>query len=1003
MGAASLRWEPPADHSTLRSLLAYLRACLRREAVHTHALRTEELDSRSCVCLPVGPEPLFTGTTGFVPTEPGVERVARSAALRGRALRYGYPLVIMDSKDGRLALPLLTVDIRLDSSGDGAWEKSGKVPTLRPTGPPDVNVALLSRLGVTDPEDLFELRVHLRTGSSHDTRNPAVITELTDKVRTLLLRLGIEQVDDMDPPRSCGMPQELTAGAHSTAVLFLAGPDEQPGNDDHEPGSIEGLLADLDPAAPDGLDPNRVCGTALEALLGALAVDPAVLEGRTRPRRFLGGRGTSRETDAVPPPSTNGEDVGTKPPVPISATPLTQSQYGVLCAGMSEQLTVVASPFGCGGPQVVDSLVRTAIGNGQRVLVCARDEAELELIRTQAEISPEHPFVRIGGPEHRTAEADLLTRLLAEHTGLLPAATQMTVEPTSNWSELTRNWDRVQRVWKSMDAMASGGHVLAHLAEERGRSITRGWDPDTLFTSERGGPEYWLHRAERADAGGLVGMQHRSVIRREFAITPEPNSLDQLRDVARMEREWRSAVDRRTRCAPLGELIAELSDALSRHRRAGAAYLSSLVELRLRHGIPALENRLEILSWYRESGWPGLTNLLDTLPAWMCRIDQARALPPQAGMFDLVLVVGAERTRVGELLPVLYRGTRAVVFGDPAHPGTTSVLEPEEERRALAASGMSAEQLDDRSLRHGSGSALAAAAKAVPSLVWLTEHEGAPSRLVDVASRHCYRGLLTSRALPDPTGGPSFEWRDVSGQCEAAPGASYINREEAHRTAAVIDELDEYLPAESTIAVVAPTQPQAALIEGLLGRRFHRRRVRVGGPGVQAETAGAVDITVLSPMLSGGAPAIAERRVHRMGHLWASVLTRTRQRLVVVGDRSYWSGREGPLGDLEAEEGSPSLSLDPATVVLLEKLRTVGTSVTLHRDPDGRGADMTVRFGARRLLLLLDREPDGSALRHLVLRGEQLNRSSGDPVVIVPAWRCLADPSTLVEEILGAG
>src|SRR5699024_12337961 len=90
-------------------------------------------------------------------------------------------------------------------------------------------------------------------------------------------------------------------------------------------------------------------------------------------------------------------------------------------------------------------------------------------------------------------------------------------------------------------------------------------------------------------------------------------------------------------------------------------------------------------------------------------------------------------------------------------------------------------------------------------------------------------------------------------------------------------------------------------------------------------------------------------------------------------------------------------------VVLLEKLRTVGTSVTLHRDPDGRSADMTVRFGARRLLLLLDREPDGSALRHLVLRGKQLNRSSGDPVVIVPAWRCLADPSSLVEAILGAG
>src|SRR5699024_5292955 len=147
-----------------------------------------------------------------------------------------------------------------------------------------------------------------------------------------------------------------------------------------------------------------------------------------------------------------------------------------------------------------------------------------------------------------------------------------------HWADLAKDWERVRRVWKSMDIMASGGHTLAHLAEERGRSITRGWDPDTLFTPERGGPEYWRHRAERADAGGLVGLQDRSAIRRELTVTPEPDSLDQLRAVARLESQWRSAVERRTRCAPLGELTAELSEALLRHRRSSAACLSSLAE-----------------------------------------------------------------------------------------------------------------------------------------------------------------------------------------------------------------------------------------------------------------------------------------------------------------------------------------------------------------------------------------------------------------------------------------
>jgi len=205
------------------------------------------------------------------------------------------------------------------------------------------------------------------------------------------------------------------------------------------------------------------------------------------------------------------------------------------------------------------------------------------------------------------------------------------------------------------------------------------------------------------------------------------------------------------------------------------------------------------------------------------------------------------------------------------------------------------------------------------------------------------------------------------------------------------------------VAVVAPTQPQVALIRRLLRRRVLLHEVRIGGPDLLDRDRSAVDVTVLSPMLAAGAPAIAERRVRGMSHLWSSVLTRTRQRLVVVGDRGYWSGDDGPLGDLDAMvTGTCVAGSDPAAAVLVEELRAVGTEVALQQTVEGWTADMVVRFGSRRLLLLLDREPDGRALRHLLSRGEALNRATGDPVVVVPAWRCLADPRTLVEEILAA-
>src|SRR5690606_20375378 len=140
----------------------------------------------------------------------------------------------------------------------------------------------------------------------------------------------------------------------------------------------------------------------------------------------------------------------------------------------------------------------------------------------------------------------------------------------------------------------------------------------------------------------------------------------------------------------LNELTGELADALAAHRRAGAACLTAITEPRLWRGRTAIENRIETLNWHQGGGRLGLANLLDTLPVWVCRTGQARALPPEAGLFALGVVGGAERTRVSERLPVLYRAGRAVVVGGPAHPGPGTVLEPGEERRALATAGLAA-------------------------------------------------------------------------------------------------------------------------------------------------------------------------------------------------------------------------------------------------------------------------------------------------------------------------
>ncbi|MFE9242850.1 DNA helicase [Nocardiopsis sp. NPDC006938] len=998
-GSTPVRWALRADRGDVRSYLAYLRSCLRREAVLSHTVRAELLESDACVCLPAGPELLFSGARDTLPPHPGSAGVAHLAARRGQALRYGYPLVILGEGAERAALPLLTVDLRVTGAGEAGGGRPGAQPgpRLRAVGRPDVNTALLTRLGVTDPEDLFELRARLRSDAPDPAHRPAAVADLAAKVRTLLTRLEIERIDDIAPLGTRGRPHPLVAGAHNTAVLFRAGPLGANTRADGTPCGAEAVLADLDPTDRDGIDPAAVPGTALESLLGGAPPTAPRATGAAEAwpvpepllRRARGHRAGHGEHDHAPAP------------VPVSATDLSQSQYAVLRAAMREQLTAVAAPPGSGVPELVDSLVRTAVTSGQRVLVCGRSEDDLDAVLARADAAPAHPVVRVDAPHGRAAEQRQLTHLLARHTGTreLAAPPPPGGEGAGHRDELAAAWNRIRRVWAAMDTLAADGHVLAGLAEERGRAIARGWSPDALFTLEHGGPEYWLHRAERASAGGLGGLGHRAAVRRELGVATDPEGLDQLCSVARLESEWREAVDRRTRCAPLNELTEELADAWSAHRGASAACLASATVPRLLRGRTAVENRVEALNWHH-GGWTGAASLLDALPVWACRTDRARTLPSEAGTFDLVVVLGAERTPVSELLPVLYRASRAVVVGDPAHPGPASVMEPEEERRALAAAGLAADQLDERALRYGAGSALRAARAAAPPALWLDEHEGAPEDLGSAASRHCYGGRLVVTGPPRGGGGPVFEWRDVEGECEAAPGSSYVNREEAYRVAVVVAELDRDLPEDSDVAVVAPLQPQVALVRRLLRQRDLRHRVRVGGPDLLDSDSARADVTVLSPMLSSGAPAIAERRVRQATHLWSSLLTRTRNRLLVVGDRSHWSGGEGPLGELLAGPGRPAST--PASAALADALRAAGAAVEAGRRVHGWTADLVVGYGARRVVLLLDDAPDGPALRRLLTRGDALNEATDDLVVVVPAWRCLTDPRALVEEILSA-
>ncbi|WP_415840771.1 DEAD/DEAH box helicase, partial [Nocardiopsis rhodophaea] len=1001
----------PGHHRTtdgrVRALLDYYRACVHREAVVDHLIELGAADTPSASsghhCLPAGAETLFSGAAEDLRIPAEADGVLRAARRHGRPLRYGYPVVLLapgaEGGDGVIdsrwhAAPLLVTDVELVPGTDE--------PRVRAVSAPDVNPALLRRVGITDPEELAALRAVLRHGSPEGDRpHDAVVLDLEAKVRTLLTRLDIDRVDDIVPHATRGtLPRSPRAGAHNVAVLFRAGPDEHPAGDEERPGTVAGLLADLDPGHRDGPRPGQAEGTALEALLEGEV-------GTGAPRTAPPGR-AARGSEA-----TRDDSV-----LPVADGRLSEAQYAILRSAMREHLTTAAAPPGTGMADLIDAAVRTAVVANQSVLVAAAEERLLDRIVRRAGEAPDHLILRTGHADHRTREIRTLERLVEQ-----PAAPP---DLTPYNGSLRDDWSRVDSAWKSIDAIARNGHSLARLAEQRVEMIGQGWDPDALFTPEHGDPGYWLRRAERALGGGFVGLAHRSAIRRELGVEPTPENLQRLCRVARIELDWRTALDRRRRTPMLAGLLADLEAAQACHRLSGDSCLRSVVSRRAGQGRQALLTRLETLNWHHTTGWPGFAQLLSVVPAWAVGVRAARALPPQAGLFDLVVVAGAEHCRMAEVLPLLYRAKRALVVGDPAQPAPPTLLEPAEEQRLRGAAGPT--WLERRPELGYAGysayTACAAATSARHQDLWLDEHDRSHPTIATLASRHCYGGriavttepenlpALESRpangdrsAPPSPmvdSGARAVEWRHFSGDCEPVPGASGINREEAYRVAVVLQELDGALPEETAIGVIAPFQPQWALLRRLVRRQGFRRKIIVGGTEeFRGEESGAVDVMVVSPAVAAGAPArLVDRAVRSPA--WAIALTHTRSRLIVVGDRTFWSDTDSPLRDLcpctdPVEEESAALG------GLRSALRARGAPVTQRPSFHGHQADLCVDTGRGPVLVLLDHARSGLELRRLLAHGELLTRLSGHPTVCVPAWRCLDDPSSVVDEILHGG
>ncbi|BAM04416.1 hypothetical protein PSMK_22570 [Phycisphaera mikurensis NBRC 102666] len=186
---------------------------------------------------------------------------------------------------------------------------------------------------------------------------------------------------------------------------------------------------------------------------------------------------------------------------------------------------------------------------------------------------------------------------------------------------------------------------------------------------------------------------------------------------------------------------------------------------------------------------PALDPLLDLRPVWLASPEAVAQCFPREAVFDLIVFDEASQLRLEEAIPVLTRGRRVVIAGDPQQLPPTRFFE------AAFDEGEAGEIQDEDDLfeaqQRGTEDLLSAALNLDASSTYLDVHyRSEDPGLIRFSNEHFYRGRL--QALPVPPNrrdrGPAVELIRVDG--------TYANRANAGEAAAVVAKVAELLSAK---------------------------------------------------------------------------------------------------------------------------------------------------------------------------------------------------------------
>ncbi|MCX8061564.1 MAG: AAA domain-containing protein, partial [Anaerolineales bacterium] len=284
-------------------------------------------------------------------------------------------------------------------------------------------------------------------------------------------------------------------------------------------------------------------------------------------------------------------------------------------------------------------------------------------------------------------------------------------------------------------------------------------------------------------------------------------------------------------------------------------------------------------------------------PIWATTNLAARTnFPLESGLFDLVIIDEASQCDFASALPLLFRGKKIVIIGDPNQLRHVATLSKESDRELTQKFGVGFDafsynscSLFDIALR---------SCGSQPGVLLLDEHYRSDARIINFSNQEFYdnklkiRTDLTKRNVRktflNQFGG--MFWLHTRGQVSYPPNGSCCNETEAEYIMSLLPQLFEALErlemGNSSIGIVTPFRAQEERIRNLIQSHYGiTDKITVGT--AHKFQGDEKDFMIFSTVIGEGTKEGTLSWLDQTRNLLNVAVTRARVTLIVVGDVNF--------------------------------------------------------------------------------------------------------------------